>query len=97
MCDTHVKQYSYNCRYHDEYDMCVKVWHVVILISFSIIPIFNVAFFVFWLVGYVIHASWDPKNTTEYRDVYSLNGKNIFTKFLLLIKRILTKKINGNY
>lgn len=58
-----------------------------------LIPIVNIIAFVAFLVFYIIHAVWDPKDCDGETHVFSLNGNNWVTKSLLAIKEILNKKI----
>ena len=84
--DTHAKVYDsdYYAKLQEEYDLKLPVY---------LIPIVNIIAFVAFLVFYIVHAVWDPRECNGDTHVFSLNGNNWVTKSLLAIKEILNKKI----
>lgn len=95
--DTHVKVYyrgySSKAKLIEEYDVTVLVWMILIIVILGLLPIANIALFTAFIIYYVIHARWNPDDCDGYTHVFSLKGKNAITRYLLVIKDLLCRKV----
>ena len=94
--DTHVKVYYRCClsaKLQQEYDVVMPVWIALIIVILGLLPIANIILFTAFIVYYAIHAGWNPDNCVDYTHVFSLKGENIITRFLLVIKNLLCRKV----
>lgn len=94
--DTHVEVYYRNyssAKLQEEYDVTLPIWMVLIIVILGLLPIVNIVLFTVFIIYYVIHAGWNPNVCDDYTHVFSLKGKNAITRYLLVIKNLLCKKI----
>ena len=94
--DTHVKVYY---RYYgpaelqEEYDVVVPLWVALITVVLGLLPIANITLFAVFIIYYAIHVGWNPNECEGYTHVFSLKGKNVITRCLLVIKNLLCRKV----
>lgn len=80
--DLHVVIYDWNHTEIGKYDFEVQVWMVILMFLFYLIPFLNIALFLGFMIYFIIHACWNPRNCAGITHVFSLNKSNFIIKFL---------------
>lgn len=95
--DTHIKVYyrgyCSKAKLEEEYDAMMPVWRILIVVILGLLPIANIVLFTVFIIYYSIHAGWDPDDCNGYTHVFSLKGKNVITRCLLVIKDLLCREV----
>ena len=93
--DLHIEVYNsrHRCVKIDEYKFRYRIWHIIVILLVSFMPVINIIAFIGFLIYYIVHCLWDPNNCAGFTHVFSLRGDNIVTKVLLKIKNLLCKSI----
>lgn len=97
LIDTNVVKYrkiNGKMQIVETYKIRVPLWAILVIVLLSIVPRLNVALFVIFIISYFIFSLeeyWCKLDNEA--TVFSLNGGNIITKYLLKIKKLLCWKI----
>lgn len=92
--DTHVTVYwaGYSSNYaniDEEYDIKVPIWAVLLIIVLGFVPVLNIVLYMVGYIYYAIHALWNPNRNDGYTHKYTLRGRNVLTKIIKKIWKIL--------
>lgn len=92
--DTHVTVYwtGYSSNYaniDEEYDIKVPIWAVLLIIVLGFVPVLNIVLYMVGYIYYAIHALWNPNRNGGYTHKYTLRGRNVLTKIIKKIWKIL--------
>lgn len=80
--DLHITIYDWAHTKMEEYDFEVQVWMVILMFLLYSIPFLNIALFLGFIIHFIIHACWDPRNCSGVTHVFNLNKSNFIIKFL---------------
>ena len=95
--NTHVSEYYNNswggCKKLKEFKLILTVGHAILISVLALIPIVNIVLFLVFIIYYLVHCLWNPKENSGYTHVFSLHGPSHFIKILKGIKRFLNKQL----
>ena len=97
--DLHIEVYNsrYRCVKIDEYKFKCRIWHIIVILLFSFIPVINIIAFIGFLVYYIVHCFWDPREcngiTHVFISKYVNKLFNFIRSFFSSILKILNKEL----
>ena len=85
--DLHIEVYNNGYRYVkiNEYKFKYRIWHIIVILLFSFIPVINIIAFIGFLIYYIVHCFWDPTGSEKTHVFYS--------KKISFITKLLNKEI----
>ena len=90
--DLHIEVYNnrHRCVKIDEYKFKYRIWHIIVILLFSFIPIINIIAFIGFLIYYIVHCLWDPYYCDDVTHVFKPKCTTKVFKFIsLLISKVL--------
>ena len=97
--DLHIEVYNsrHRCVKINEYKFKYRIWHIIVILLFSFIPIINVIAFIGFLIYYIVHCLWDPYDrygiTHVFKSKYVNKLFNFISSFFSSIVKILNKEL----
>lgn len=71
----------------------LRIWHLLITIILSLIPIANVILFLTFIFIYIIHCAWNPKECRGTTHVFYLRDNTLINKIILGAITLLNKTL----
>lgn len=90
--DLHIEVYNshHRCVKIDEYKFKYRIWHIIVILLFSFMPVMNIIAFICFLIYYIVHCLWDPYDCDGITHVFKLKCTTKLFKFIsLLISKVL--------
>ena len=83
----------YNSRHRcvkiDEYKFRYRIWHIIVILLFSFMPVINIIAFIGFLIYYIVHCLWDPYDCDGITHVFNPKCTTKLFKFIsLLISKV---------
>ena len=97
--DLHIEVYNSNrrCVKVKEYKFKYRIWHIIVILLFSFIPVINIIAFIGFLIYYIVHCLWDPHDcdgiTHVFKSKYVNKLFNFISSFFSSILKILNKEL----
>lgn len=94
--DLHIEVYNsrHRCVKIDEYKFKYKIWHIIVILLFSFIPVINIIAFIGFLIYYIVHCLWDPRDCTGITHVFTSKYVNKLFNFISLFFSSIAKVLN---
>lgn len=93
--DLHIEIYnSYKCIKIDEYKFKYRIWHIIVILLFSFIPVINIIAFIGFLIYYIVHCLWDPYDCDGITHVFKLKCTTKLFKFISSFFSSILKILN---
>ena len=85
----------YNSRHRcvkiDEYKFRYRIWHIIVILLFSFMPVINIIAFIGFLIYYIVHCLWDPHDRYGITHVFTSKYVN---KLFNFISSLVSKVLN---
>ena len=91
--DLHIEVYNsrYRCVKIDEYKFKYRIWHIIVILLFSFMPVINIIAFIGFLIYYIVHCLWDPYDCDGITHVFK---PKCTTKLFKFISSLVSKVLN---
>ena len=82
--DLHIEVYNsrHRCAKIDEYKFRYRIWHIIVILLFSFMPVINIIAFIGFLIYYIVHCLWDPYDCYGITHVFKLKCTTNLFKFI---------------
>ena len=97
--DLHIEVYNsrHRCVKIDEYKFKYRIWHIIVILLFSFMPVINIIAFIGFLIYYIVHCLSDPRDcdgiTRVFTSKYVNKLLNFISSFFSSILKILNKEL----
>ena len=97
--DLHIEVYNNGYRYVkiNEYKFKYRIWHIIVILLFSFIPVINIIAFIGFLIYYIVHCLWDPYDcdgiTHVFKSKYVNKPFNFISLLISKVSNFLNKEI----
>ena len=97
--DLHIEVYNsrHRCVKIDEYKFRYRIWHIIVILLFSFIPVINIIAFIGFLIYYIVHCLWDPYDcdgiTHVFKSKYVNKPFNFISLLISKVSNFLNKEI----
>ena len=75
------------------FQLKLRIWHILITIILSLIPLVNVILFLTFIFIYIIHCAWNPKECIGTTHVFYLRDNTLINKIILGTITLLNKTL----
>ena len=91
----------YNSRHRcvkiDEYKFRYRIWHIIVILLVSFMPVINIIAFIGFLIYYIVHCLWDPYDcdgiTHVFKSKYVNKPFNFISSLVSKVLNFLNKEI----
>ena len=91
----------YNSRHRcvkiDEYKFKYRIWHIIVILLVSFMPVINIIAFICFLIYYIVHCLWDPYDcdgiTHVFKPKYVNKSFNFISSLVSKVLNFLNKEI----
>ena len=97
--DLHIEVYNsrHRCVKIDEYKFKYRIWHIIVILLFSSMPVINIIAFIGFLIYYIVHCLWDPYDcggiTHVFKSKYVNKPFNFISSLVSKVLNFLNKEI----
>ena len=87
----------HRCVKIDEYKFKYRIWHIIVILLVSFMPIINIIAFIGFLIYYIVHCLWDPYDcdgiTHVFKSKYVNKPFNFISSLVSKVLNFLNKEI----
>ena len=91
----------YNSRHRcvkiDEYKFKYRIWHIIVILLVSFMPVINIIAFIGFLIYYIVHCLWNPYDcdgiTHVFKSKYVNKPFNFISSLVSKVLNFLNKEI----
>ena len=97
--DLHIEVYNngYRCVKINEYKFKYRIWHIIVILLVSFMPVINIIAFIGFLIYYIVHCLWDPYDcdgiTHVFKSKYVNKPFNFISSLVSKVLNFLNKEI----
>lgn len=88
---THCKCYE-GLKVKREFDIEIPLWMLIIILLIELIPVFNIALFIAFIISYIIISCSEPDRYCD-KFLFSPRGETYLGQVLVIIKNFLNIKV----
>lgn len=87
----------HRCVKIDEYKFKYRIWHIIVILLVSFMPVINIIAFIGFLIYYIVHCLWDPYDcdgiTHVFKSKYVNKPFNFISSLVSKVLNFLNKEI----
>ena len=87
----------HRCVKIDEYKFRYRIWHILVILLVSFMPVINIIAFIGFLIYYIVHCLWDPYDcdgiTHVFKSKYVNKPFNFISSLVSKVLNFLNKEI----
>lgn len=87
----------HRCVKIDEYKFRYRIWHIIVILLVSFMPVINIIAFIGFLIYYIVHCLWDPYDcdgiTHVFKSKYVNKPFNFISSLVSKVLNFLNKEI----